>query len=121
VRNPLVGVYVGEAFNGLPDGRPQGAAPTRLAGAQGSLCTVSPANVVIQAVKRAESGKGLIVRLREVAGRSADAVLSLPIGRFKEAWSCNLVEDPQSRLDLFSGSQVRVPIPASGLATVLLK
>ena len=41
-----------------------------------SLASVTPSNVVIQAVKRAESGEGLSIRLREVAGKKAQATVT---------------------------------------------
>ncbi|MCX6377210.1 MAG: glycosyl hydrolase-related protein, partial [Armatimonadetes bacterium] len=88
--------------------------------APGSFCSASPSNVVIQAVKRAESGTGVVIRLREVAGVKTVAQLKLGPRGFKEAWSCNLVEEPQSKLRISSG-KVSVPLPANGLATVLLK
>ena len=119
VRNPLLAIAcgpddVGEALSGLPKaGRPQRVAPT-------SLCSVAPSNIVVQAVKQAESGKGLIIRLREVAGKKTQATLTLPAGKFNEAWSCNLVEDPQSKLRI-TKDKVAVTVPASGLATVFVK
>ena len=74
----------------------------------------------VQAVKQAESGEGLIIRLRELSGKQTEATLTLPKGKFKEAWACTLVEDPKSRLK-FSADQVTVTVPAHGLATVLVK
>lgn len=88
--------------------------------APGSFCSASPSNVMVQAVKQAESGQGIIVRLREVSGSKVEAQLKLGPRGFKEAWSCNLVEDPQSKLRISSG-KVSVPMQANGLATVLLK
>ena len=75
---------------------------------------------MIQAVKQAESGSGVVIRLRELAGAKTVAQLKLGPRSFKEAWSCNLVEDPQSKLRISSG-KVSVPLPANGLATVLLR
>ena len=79
--------------------------------------SVSPSNVVIQAVKRAESGEGTIIRLRELSGRDTRATLN---GRFTQAWSCNLVEDIQSALEVNHG-KVEIPVHANGLATILFK
>ncbi|MBP6962950.1 MAG: hypothetical protein KBC96_00940 [Armatimonadetes bacterium] len=85
-----------------------------------SLVSVSAQNVNVQAVKQAESGEGLIIRLRELTGEATPVTLTLPKGKFKEAWSCTLVEDPLSRLKL-SRDQVTVTVPANGLATVWVK
>lgn len=84
-----------------------------------SICSISAPNVVVQAVKRAETGKGLIIRLRELSGKKTTAILSLAAGKFKEAYLCNLVEDPQKKLAL-TGGKVKVVVPAHGLATVRL-
>lgn len=107
VRNPLRGI----AANGTSASRSASTA---------SLCSVTPANVVIQSVKRAESGKGLIIRLREVGGKKTQAAIKLPAGHFKEVRLCNLVEDPGKALSLSAGKVV-APIPANGLTTVLVR
>jgi len=109
VRCPLVAWRMAASSAGKPT---QGI-PT-------SLVSVSAENVNIQAVKQAESGGGLIIRLRELSGKQSEATLTLPKGKFKEAWSCTLVEDPLSRLKL-SADQVTVTVPAHGLATVWVK
>jgi len=107
VRNPLLSRV-------CENGRAAtGAAPT-------SLCSVNQSNVIIQAVKQAESGEGLIIRLREVAGTTTQATVTLPAGRFKQAWACNLVEDPKSKLTI-EENKVNVTVAANGLATILVK
>jgi alpha-mannosidase len=85
-----------------------------------SLCSATPDNVVIQTIKQAESGKGLIIRLREVGGKKTQATITLPTGHFKEARLCNLVEDEGVKLNIAAG-KVRVPVAANGLATVLVR
>ncbi|MDI6828311.1 MAG: glycoside hydrolase family 38 C-terminal domain-containing protein, partial [Armatimonadota bacterium] len=83
-----------------------------------SLLTVKPSNVIIQAVKPAEFSKGLIVRLREVAGRNTEATLQLPAG-IKKAWECNLVEDFGKSIPISAGV-LKVKIRSHGIATVLI-
>lgn len=107
VRNPLI------AWTVTSPSAPAKNVPT-------SLVSVSAENVNVQAVKQAESGEGLIIRLRELAGKATPVTLALPKGLFKEAWSCTLVEDAQSRLKL-SGGKVTITVPANGLATVWVK
>ena len=85
-----------------------------------SLCAVSPENVTLQAIKRAESGQGVIVRLREVGGKATRATVAVPAFRFRKAWTCNLVEDRLAEIPT-SGGEVSVDIEANGMATVLLK
>ncbi len=50
-------------------------------GASGALLTVTPANVIAAAVKGAEEGEDVILRLFETQGRAAEAQVSLPGGR----------------------------------------
>jgi alpha-mannosidase len=104
-RNPLLAQAVGRNAKGR---------------STASLGSVDASNVVVQAVKQAESGKGTIYRLREVAGKKTLVTLSLPAARFKEAWSCTLVEDPQSKLAI-TGGKVKVAVSGNGLATVLVR
>lgn len=85
-----------------------------------SLCSVSPENVAVQAIKRAESGDGWIIRLREVGGKAAMATITLPAGKFKRAWACNLVEDSQSELQIAAG-KIEVAMKANSMATVLVQ
>jgi len=85
---------------------------------QRSLLSVEPANLLVQSVKRAESGEGLVIRLREVCGKRTTARVAFPSLRLKEAWLCNLVEDPQRRLRVSAG-RIEIPIQANSLATVL--
>jgi hypothetical protein len=86
---------------------------------QGSLLRVEPASLLVQSVKRAESGEGLVIRLKEVSGKRTTARVAIPSLRFQEAWSCNLVEDPQTKLRVSAG-RIEVPIQANGLATVMV-
>jgi alpha-mannosidase len=76
--------------------------------------------VAVQAIKRAESGDGWIIRLREVGGKAVTATITLPAGKFKRAWACNLVEDSQSELQLAAG-KIEVAVKANGMATVLVQ
>jgi alpha-mannosidase len=84
-----------------------------------SICSVSTPNVTVQAVKKAESGKGIIIRLRELSGTKTAATLTLNAGKLKSAYLCNLVEDPQTPLQLAKG-KLNVTVPANGLVTLLI-
>ncbi len=108
VRNPLIGRLASSGHSSPITHHPA------------SLCSVDKPNVVIQAAKQAETGRGLVVRLREVAGQKTTAILTLPKGKFKEAWSCNLVEDAKTKLPITNG-KVKVIVPANGMATILVK
>lgn len=109
VRNPMIAVLVSPA-----KGSRQPASRTF------SLCSVSPDNVEVQSVKQAESGNGLIIRLRELSGTKTSATLALAPGKFKGAALCNLMEDPEAKLKIIK-NKISVPIAANGLATVRVR
>ena len=80
--------------------------------------------MVVQAIKRAEDrpedrDRGLIVRLREVAGRPAAARLGGPTRPVTAAWRCDLLENDRERLPVRDGV-AEAPIPPYGLVTVRL-
>ena len=109
VSNPLSAVVVDANRQGiLPD------TPT-------SLLSVDEPGVMITGVKMPDEGRGLIVRLRETAGRVTTAHLRLhPQLAATKADTCNLVEDLQGPLEV-RDQAVAVPIRGSGLATVRIE
>lgn len=56
-----------------------------------SSLKIEPGNVVVAAAKRAEDGKGVIIRLAEAAGKAADVRIS-GLG-VKKAYLCDLLEN----------------------------
>jgi alpha-mannosidase len=86
-----------------------------------SLCRVVSDRAVITAVKPAEEGGGLVVRLFSYGTKPVDAVLDLGAIPFTTATRCTLMEDPLERLEV-SGSRVLVPgvVPLRPV-TVLLR
>jgi hypothetical protein len=107
--NPLIAVPV----QANPKG-PLPASPT-------SLVSVAEPNVMVTAIKLADEGGGLVVRLWEVTGRPTTAHLRFdPHVRAARAEECNLVEEPQKPLESRDGA-VAVPIRGSGLATVRIQ
>lgn len=110
VRNPMLAVACGSAQSNNKTLSPE----------QSSFISVKPESVVIQTIKKAETGEGYIIRLRETAGKNAQAVITLPAKRFSSAWMCNLVEDPGTKLKVVDGT-VTADIPANGLATVMVR
>jgi hypothetical protein len=85
-----------------------------------SLVQVDRPNVLLIGMKRAEFGEGLVLRLWEITGKPTTCQVRLPRVPFEKATACNLVEVPQKPLEV-NDDTVRVPIPRSGLATVLLE
>jgi alpha-mannosidase len=79
--NPLapVGVHDEISAKSLPDAS--------------SLCSVSSGNQVISALKKADSGPRLVVRLYEIEGEAAEAKLEL-LGKARALTETNLLEEP---------------------------
>ena len=84
-----------------------------------SFLEVENPNVVVTALKMSETRDGVIVRLLEIGGKATTSMIRFRRLEFKEAWLCNLVEEPMKRLKVEDGG-VKVPIAARGLATVKL-
>lgn len=112
VRNPLLGISA--------KGVSRQSSKHESKSVRISLCSAEPSNVVIQTIKQAESGKGLIIRLREVGGKKTQATITLPPSHFMQAKQCNLVEVEGRELSISKGKVV-VGIPANGLVTVLVR
>lgn len=86
-----------------------------------SFCRVSDPGTIVSTVKRADDGKGVIVRLLEVAGgpeRNVDVALSWP-GVFTpgRATACDVVERNKAPLPL-ADNAARVKLTKYGMATV---
>jgi alpha-mannosidase len=77
---------------------PQPSKLTSRASDQTSFVRVAPSNVVIETIKGAEDGNGLIVRLYESQRRRGGFSLrtSFPLAR---AWRTNLIEENQESLE----------------------
>ena len=103
--NPLVAVAV----------RPNPQGP--LAAGAGSLISVAEPNVLVVGTRQAKDGRGLLLRLWELAGKATTAHVRLGPLSIQSATSCNLVEEPQGPLAVRDGA-IEVPIRGSGLATV---
>jgi alpha-mannosidase len=83
-----------------------------------SLLSVDQPNVVIETIKRAEDGQGLIVRLYESqrSRRRVTLKSAFPIAR---AWSTDLLENPQRELAV-SANQVKFDIKPFQIITLRL-
>ena len=75
------------------------------AGTEYSLASVQPANVILETVKQAEDGNGVIVRLYETENARTEACLTWnrPIASVEE---CNCIEEKQADADFESA---RIP------------
>jgi alpha-mannosidase len=64
-----------------------------------SFMRVDAANVIIETIKQAEDGRGLIVRLYESQRRRGDFMLTTGFS-LAEAWRTNLLEEDRERLEV---------------------
>jgi alpha-mannosidase len=85
-----------------------------------SFCQVDAPNVLLTTIKRAEDGRGMIVRLIETDGKDTATTLTLPHVGISSAWRTSLVEEDQAKLS-FTGHSLTVPVRAFGIATLRLE
>lgn len=67
--------------------------PRSLPASQASFLEIDAPNVVLNAWKDAEDGKGTILRFTELNGESRSVKLSTPIVDLQSAWECNAMEE----------------------------
>jgi alpha-mannosidase len=85
--------------------------------AEHSFASVTPENVVLTALKKAEDAKGLIFRVYEWAGKDATAEFHVPPGA-KGASVTNLMESPEGGALEVSGDVVKAPIKPYEILTI---
>jgi len=85
--------------------------------AEHSFASVSPENVVLTAVKKAEDANGLIFRVYEWAGKAATAEFHVPPGA-TGATVTNLMETPEGDPLQVTGDVVKVPIHPYEILTI---
>lgn len=84
---------------------------------QASFCQIDAANVMILTFKRAEDGRGYILRLIETAGEEAVVKIVLPGLSVWEAYEADLVEQDQHLLPC-SFNHVEVTVHAFSIKTI---
>ncbi len=70
-----------------------------------SLVSVSESNVIIETIKQAEDGDGIIVRLYESQRRRGQVKVKMG-GEVESAWETNLLEENQSQLQVESNEVI---------------
>jgi alpha-mannosidase len=85
--------------------------------AEHSFASVTPENVVLTAVKKAEDAKGLIFRVYEWAGKDGTVEFHVPPGA-SSATVTNLQETPEGSPLTVSGDVVKAPIHPYEILTV---
>jgi len=69
-----------------------------LSGTAQTFLNIDAPNVIVQAFKQAEDGKGIIVRLRELEGKETTVKVLLPLFKVSKAYLTNIVEVNQKPL-----------------------
>jgi alpha-mannosidase len=85
--------------------------------AEHSFASVSPENVVLTAVKKAEDTNGLIFRVYEWAGKETTAEFHVPPGT-TGATVTNLMEQPEGDPLKIEGDVVKVPVHPYEIVTI---
>jgi len=85
--------------------------------AEHSFASVTPENVVLTAVKKAEDAKALIFRVYEWAGKDATVEFHVPPGA-KDATLTNLMEVPEGSSLEVNGDVVKAPIKPYEILTI---
>jgi alpha-mannosidase len=85
--------------------------------AEHSFASVSPENVVLTAVKKAEDAKGLIFRVYEWAGKDATVEFHVPPGP-ASATVTNLQETPEGSPLTITGDVVKAPVHPYEILTI---
>jgi len=85
--------------------------------AEHSFASVTPDNVVLTAVKKAEDANGLIFRVYEWAGKDATVAFHVPPGA-KSASVTNLMETPEGSPLEVTGDTVKAPIKPYEILTI---
>ena len=85
--------------------------------AEQSFASVTPENVVLTAVKKAEDAKGLIFRVYEWAGKESTVEFHVPAGA-KGATVTNMMETPEGSPLEVAGDVVKAPIHPYEILTI---
>jgi alpha-mannosidase len=85
----------------------------------GSLISVSPAQVVMSGIKQAEDGKNLVIRLAEVNGKETTAEVTLPVTVIA-ASRVNIIELPLASASqpVASGKTIRIKLKPKEIVTL---
>jgi alpha-mannosidase len=82
-----------------------------------SFLSLDKPNVTLMALKAAEDGDGLIVRLNETEGKQTVVTATLPRVEILQAFGTDLVENDRAVLT-YDAHSFTVALPAFGIATV---
>jgi len=91
----------------------------KLNGAGASFFRIDQPDVILQAVKKAEDGEGLVLRLREIGGKDAEVRVKSPLfPSGKIAAVLTDIGEMNEKPAAVSGDEIIVPVKAFGIQTV---
>jgi mannosylglycerate hydrolase len=82
-----------------------------------SLVAVTPASLLVSAIKQADKGEGLVVRLYNPLSEEVGGEISLGVA-FEQAYMANLLEEYLAPLEVHNG-MIPVRVCAGGILTVI--
>jgi len=82
-----------------------------------SLVNVTPASLLVSAIKQADKGEGLVVRLYNPLSEEVGGEISLGVA-FEQAYMANLLEEYLAPLEVHNG-MIPVRVCAGGILTVI--
>ena len=82
-----------------------------------SFCRIDQPNVMLTAMKKAEDGKGLILRFHETEGVDTEVNITLPHLTIESVYKTNLVERNESILEP-QGNDITINLKSFGIETV---
>jgi hypothetical protein len=104
VKNPLIPVAVeGKSGGNLPESM--------------NFCQLDKPNILILALKKAEYGEGIIIRLNETEGRDTEVNITLPKINIGKVYETNIVEENEKLVDV-QGQIIKINIKAFGIKTI---
>jgi len=104
---------------GACEPRPAGEEAVNRQGEPPALVASSAPNVVVETIKQAEDGQGLIIRLYESQRKRGRFTLTVAFG-LAEAWRTNLLEENQERLET-NGRSLELDIRPYQILTLRLR
>jgi alpha-mannosidase len=94
--------------------------PGALPSDQSALLSISNPDVSLVTWKIAEDGRGTILRLEELAGKSGKVRMSSKYFDVQEAWRCSGLEDNQARVNTTTEGGVEIEIKPFEIITLRL-
>lgn len=105
---PLIGWFVSEKSK-------RGSLPERF-----SFLSLTPLNVIISAIKKAEDKNGIIIRFYEGYGKDTEVVINLNIP-FKNAFEVDLLEEKKEKKIKIYKNKIKIPLKKFEIKTIKLE